>query len=91
LQRVLFRFEEAVLDIPWDVLHQQWKYAAKDKSGKIHVYTGKPHKRENAWRPGDEAKAINLDENVFDLDSSKFVKWEDSLCHRPGTEEQLEL
>lgn len=72
------------LIIPWDAIKPEYKWAAKDADGKIHLYAVKPSKYVDTW--GDGISQFDYFEipdwlNTQDTDS---IDWKDSLVERPS-------
>ena len=68
------------LNIPWNHLHEKWKYAAMDEDGKVYLYIIPP--KQYAFNWCDCHTYRELCGNIFDF-SYVTVDWKDSLVERP--------
>ena len=46
------------LDIPWELIEGEWKWAAMDENGRVYIYTEKPKLTSDMWvfSEGDYSK-----------------------------------
>lgn len=66
------------LDIPWNLIKPEYKWAAMDRDGWIHVYAVRPETQEEWWI--SKYDSINIGALAIDTDG---VQWQDSLTQRP--------
>ena len=67
------------LDIPWNILHTQWKYATFDYEG-IYLWAEEPNFIENRWV--SNTFDCHYISGLFDIDI-EGVEYETSLTERP--------
>ncbi len=70
------------LNIPWELLHPKWEWAAMDEDLEVYVYEDEPEDSFNYWyNPrGDYLKITDLFANPIDIGG---IDWEESLTQRP--------
>lgn len=68
------------LNIPWEHIHPQWKYAAMDENGNVFLYTSEPFsvKADEQWSCCD----MFTDTICLNINTDN-VTWELSLTKRP--------
>lgn len=76
--RVKREVVETPLDIPWEHVKEDFKYAAMDENGDVWVYEGLPVRGSEQWfgDVGIELKAINI--------LTDGINWKNSLTKRPS-------
>lgn len=69
------------IQLPWEVLHQKWQWAARDESGFTYLYQGKPQKGHGGWIKG-EGRVARADNLLADF-APGTKPWDQSLIRRP--------
>lgn len=67
------------MNIPWEFIKPEYKWAAKDENGNICLYTERPRIDGNMWRGWFPTQLYN---KAFIIDPGT-VRWKDSLQERP--------
>lgn len=68
------------LQLPWEVFHPKWKWAAQDWDGRVYVFEEKPECGNDVWSTGFGYLA-QVDVLVI---ISYNGDWKDSLTERPN-------
>ena len=68
------------LNIPWELIEDEWKYAAMWSGGVVYLYTGRPELRTNYWglAGGDTATS-----GFLILKKPDVKHWDQTLTKRP--------
>lgn len=75
-----YRTRQHKLEIPWEHIKPEFKWAAMDEIGDVYVYSTKPRMRTVEWRQ-EMGYSININE-LLNIDTSG-IDWRESLAQRP--------
>lgn len=68
------------LNIPWEIIKPEYKWAAMDEDGEVCLYTTKPELGQRYWFFLGDGLVQAL--SVLDVDTTG-ISWENSLTQRP--------
>lgn len=78
--RYAYRVKQRKLDIPWEIIKPEYKWAAMDSDGNIALFLARPtsHRTFGIWESlceSSDLMALNID--------TAGISWENSLTQRP--------
>jgi hypothetical protein len=85
-----YRLKPYKLYVPWHLIDDEFKYAAKDADDSVWVFTKKPEIEAwaDSWSGDDAASLKALDQCYIRLGT---YDWKDSLISRQGVEDEITI
>lgn len=74
-----YRTKQRKLEIPWEHIKPEFKWAAMDEDGAVYIYNNKPIMGRDGW-DWDEGALAGIN-NVLNIDTSG-IDWRESLTQR---------
>lgn len=80
--RYAYRVKQRKLDIPWEIIKPEYKWAAMDGNGVVFVYEEVPVKASGWWNVRVNNGVASCISETLSIDTTG-ISWENSLTQRP--------